>query len=219
MRIGSMISARIAVVLLAGWMVAPPGAVASRPKVEQKPVESVQVYRADIGKTRLGWVGRKVGGKHVGALKLKSGQLLVADGRIVGGSFEMAMNTIVNLDLEDAAYNKKLVTHLKSDDFFSVEKYPVSRLVVEDVSPLSAPKPGERNHRVKGTLTIKGITRPIAFPAHVAIQGDMLRAVADITLDRTKWNIRYGSGKFFKGLGDKLIDDDFVIQLTLVARK
>ena len=190
----------------------------SSPKAEPKAgAQAAQTYQADVERTQVGWIGRKVTGQHDGTLKLKSGRLLVDSGRIVDGSFELDMTSIANLDIDSEEMRNQLVGHLRSDDFFSVDKYPVSRFVVINVTPIPDAKPGDPNHQVSGELTIKGITHPLAFPAHLAINEDEVRAVADIKVDRTQYDIRYGSGKFFQGLGDKLIYDDFDIQLRLVA--
>jgi polyisoprenoid-binding protein YceI len=125
------------------------------------------------------------------------------------------MTSIVCLDLEDPGYNKKLVDHLKSDDFFSVETFPTSEMKITEVT-----KGKEDNMvQVKGDLTIKGITHPIEFPAEITMNDGNMTASAQIVINRAQYDVRYGSGSFFKGLGDKLIYDYFNLTVKLVAMK
>jgi polyisoprenoid-binding protein YceI len=122
------------------------------------------------------------------------------------------MNTITCTDLTDATYNAKLLGHLKSEDFFNVEKYAQSKFVIKSVKEV---KSGEV--LIKGNLTIKGITHEIEFPAKVKNDGKQITTTAKITVDRSKYDIRYGSKSFFEGLGDKMIYDEFDLNLKLVA--
>ncbi|MGB3618834.1 MAG: YceI family protein [Catalinimonas sp.] len=169
--------------------------------------------KADLQKSKIEWVGKKVTGQHDGTVMLKDGALEVENGRVVGGQFTMDMTTIEVTDIEDPATNAKLKGHLMSDDFFSVEKYPTARFVITDVQPA-----GSGKIDVTGDLTIKGITHAVNFPATVSNRDGQTRARAEFEIDRTKWNVRYGSGSFFEGLGDKVIYDDFTIKLDLVTR-
>lgn len=126
----------------------------------------------------------------------------------------MNMNSINCTDLQ-GEWADKLVGHLKADDFFGVEKYPTSTFVITKVSPAAA---GTIN--VSGNLTIKGITKPLSFPASLSVKGNTVTASAKgVTVDRTKYDIRYGSKSFFDSIGDKAIDDEFTLDITLVASK
>jgi polyisoprenoid-binding protein YceI len=169
-------------------------------------------YRLDTDKSEIQWVGKKVTGQHNGTIKLKKGNLLLDDGKITGGDFSIDMTSIAVVDLQDPGANRKLTNHLKSDDFFSVATYPESTFVLTSVKNKT-----DRQIEVTGNLTIKGITHPVTIPATLEKSGDAWRAEGAVTLDRTKWNVRYGSGKFFQGLGDKLIYDDFELKLNLYA--
>jgi len=152
------------------------------------------------------WHGAKVTGEHDGTIQLKDGYLKMDDGKIVGGKFHIDMITIENTDIDDPEYNAKLVGHLKSDDFFGVETYPVSTLEIKEATPF---KNGKAN--VKAHLTIKKTTLPIEF--EVMQKGDQL--LTEIVVDRAKYDIRYGSGSFFDDLGDKMIYDDFRLNVSL----
>lgn len=167
-----------------------------------------------VKKSEVKWVGEKVTGSHHGTIDLQKGHLEVSDGRLKGGSFVIDMNTIQNLDLEDPTYNQKLVGHLKSEDFFGVEKHPEAKFNITNTEYL-----GNNRYNITGNLTIKGITHPISFPAKVQVTDDGVKANAKLTFDRSKWDIRYGSDSFFDGLGDKMIYDEVKIELSLVAAR
>lgn len=169
--------------------------------------------KVDVKKSSLKWLAKKVTGKHNGTVSLASG-LLESNGKtITGGTFEIDMNSIICEDLSDKETNGKLVGHLKSDDFFSVAKNPKAKFEITKVTPKAGTEV-----EITGKMTIKGITNEIVFPANVQLNGKEISATAKITLDRTKWDIRFGSGKFFENLGDKVIYDDFEIDLALVAQ-
>lgn len=171
-------------------------------------VLSAQEFKADIDKSEVKWTGRKVTGEHHGHIKLKSGVLILEHERIVSGNFTIDMKTITNYDLEDEELNKTLVGHLKSDDFFGVEKYPEATLVIVHSSKFRNGKA-----EVKGDLTIKEITHPVSF----TVERYNGTYKASIVIDRAKYDVRYGSGSFFDNLGDKLIYDDFTVGVKLVV--
>jgi polyisoprenoid-binding protein YceI len=167
-----------------------------------------QTFKANVEKSTLSWSAKKVTGEHHGNIKLKDGQFTLTKDRITSGSFQIDMTTISNVDLTDAEWNAKLIGHLKSDDFFSVEKNPVATL---KISGSTAFKNNEAT--VSGTLTIKGIEAPITFV--VKKEGSDYFSI--ITVDRTKYDIKYGSGKYFEGLGDKMIYDEFTLEVKIVV--
>lgn len=136
------------------------------------------------------------------------------DNQLTGGSLVVDMATIKDLDLTDPEWNQKLIGHLRSDDFFGVEKYPVSRLVINKVE-----SKGGNLYHLTGDLTIKGITKPVEFDSNISVTGNKLEATGTIPVDRTKYGIKYGSGSFFSNLGDKMIDDVFTLEFSLVAEK
>lgn len=171
-------------------------------------------YRIDVKESQVKWTGKKVTGQHYGTINVKQGSL-TADGNIISASnVEIDMNTISNKDLENESWNSRLVGHLKSDDFFSVEKYPVSSLALGKVENL-----GGNQFRFTGNLTIKGTTHPVTFDAKVDVTNGQLVAEGAIKVDRTLYDIRYGSGKFFDSLGNNMIDDFFTLDFKLVAKE
>lgn len=162
------------------------------------------------------WEGKKVTGKHDGEVKIKSGELVMVGNEIKGGEFTIDMASITNTDLKDAEYNKKLITHLKSDDFFSTDKFPVAVLKIKkakSVEGFTGP-----TYEMTADLTIKGKTNEVKFPAMVDTKDGKTTATANITIDRTKWNVKYNSGKFFEGLGDKMINDEFKLDVALATK-
>ncbi len=174
-----------------------------------KPSKNVS-YKVEASKSKVEWLAKKVTGQHNGTVALTSGNLVVNGDKIIGGSFIVDMTSIVCSDLT-GEWNGKLVGHLKSDDFFSVENNPSSKFEITKVVESAG------NTTIEGNLTIKGITKPISFPASVSKKGNVIVAIATIKIDRTKYDIKYGSKSFIEGIGDKAIDDDFELKVNLVA--
>ncbi len=151
------------------------------------------------------WKGYKVTGSHTGTINLQSGSLSFENDKLVGGEFVVDMTSLISTDLE-GEYKGKLEGHLKSDDFFGVENHPTSKLVFTGVKAT-----GKNSYEVTGDLTIKGITKAITFD--VSVYGS--KATATMKVDRSEYDVRYGSGSFFDNLGDKTIYDEFDLVVDL----
>lgn len=172
-----------------------------------KPVKE-EIYKVDAERSTIEWTAKKVGGGHVGSVKIAEGSLIYNGKALKGGSFLMDMSTII-------ADNARVTTHLKSEDFFSAVKNPTSKFEITKVSSAGADR-----LNITGNLTIKGITHPLTFPATVKQQKDVLVAVASgIRIDRTKYDIKFRSKTFFGDIGDKAIDDEFELSINLTAKK
>lgn len=172
-----------------------------------------QDFNVDAGQSTVNWKGANVVGKtHTGTLKLSDGKLTLKNGKLTGGSFVVDMTTLKNTDLS-GEWSDKLVGHLKSDDFFSVETYKTSNFVITKVVENSG------KYNVTGNITIKGKTETITFPADVKVNGNAVNATATLVVNRSKFDVRYGSDSFFDNLGDKAIADDIELQVALVAGK
>ena len=182
----------------------------------EKP-ENAVVKNIDMALSTVAWEGTKVTGKHDGTIGLTTGELYIVDDQIVGGNIVIDMTKIVVLDLEDPETNAKLQGHLESDDFFSVATYPEATFEMANIEKREDVTEGEPNYTISGNLTIKGITHGITFPAHVHMEEGVMTARADFDLDRTMWDVRFGSGRFFDNLGDNLIHDNFNLKLDIVA--
>lgn len=173
-----------------------------------------ETYKVDKTQSTVKWLAKKVTGQHNGTISFGESVLNVEAGKPVGGKFVINMNSIICEDLTDAEWNQKLIGHLRSDDFFSVEKFPTSKLVLTKVE-----SKGGNKYLFKGNLTIKGITNPAEFEATVSKTGNSLSAEGTLVVDRSLYDVRYGSGKFFDNLGDKTIYDDFTLDFKVVASK
>lgn len=170
-------------------------------------------FVVNTSQSGLVWKAEKVTGKHEGTVALSGGEISMANGVLKSGSFTIDMSSMLVTDIKDAGMNSKLLGHLKSDDFFSVDKHKTARFDITSVTAGSQ----AGSFTVKGNLTIKGITKPIEFPAAIVVDGKTLKATGTAVVDRTKFDIRYGSKSFFESIGDKAIYDDFNIELQIVA--
>lgn len=159
-----------------------------------------------VDESAVVWTGKKVTGQHTGTITIKSGNLDFENGAIVGGMISIDMNSIKCTDLGEGGA-AKLEGHLKSDDFFGVENYPTAELT--NINSTLGKATGTFD--ITADLTIKGITKPITFTAKVSND----TATGKIVIDRTDFNVRYGSGSFFDDLGDKTIYDDFELDITI----
>lgn len=192
--------------------------LSAAPKSAKKSAVANSAYKVDVTQSKVSWLGKKVTGQHNGTIGIKSGDLVVAGGAITGGTVELDATKIVVEDLQ-GEWKDKLEGHLKSDDFFSAATKPTITFQITKVEP-AATDSLDVTHNVTGFLTIKGKTNPITFPAKINVASDKITAEAKaVTIDRTAFDIKYGSGKFFQGLGDKVINDNFWLDLSVVAMK
>ncbi len=157
----------------------------------------------DLKKSTFKWTGTKVTGSHYGMVSLKSATMDEKDGHINSGVFVMDMNSMTCTDLT-GEWMDKLIGHLKNDDFFGIDKHPTATLKI---------KHGMMG-KLDGELTIKGVTRPVSMK--YSQKGKTYTGT--LSFDRTKFGIKYGSGNFFKGLGDKMINDEVTVDFTVVTK-
>ena len=176
-------------------------------------------FSVDTKESKVFWTGKKVSGEHTGDLSISKGQVIMDGERLTGGSFVFDMNSITCTDLTDAEYNAKLVGHLKSDDFFGVKTYPTGEFVITKAEPIAGAKDRENNYTITGDLTLKGKTQSVTFPAYVTAKNGRLVAKGAAQFDRTKFDIKYGSGQFFDGLGDSMIYDDVTLNFVLSGKQ
>jgi len=171
-------------------------------------------YEVVKEESQVNWKGKKVTGEHFGTIAIEKGSVSVAGGKLTGAEVTIDMNTLAVTDIPaDDESNGKLKGHLMSPDFFDVAKAPKAMLKVTEVT-------GDANpYTVKGMLTIKGIEKEISFPLTVeTVANNVLSAKGTMMVDRTLYDIKFNSGKFFKGLGDKLIDDMFEVSFDIKAK-
>jgi polyisoprenoid-binding protein YceI len=171
-------------------------------------------YKIDKAESRIAWMGKRVTGSHHGTIDITEGVLTMDDGALAAGEFIVDTRSIKILDITDPDTNQQFAGHLASEDFFASGDYPTANLMISKVS-----KHVNTNYHIAAELTIKGITKPIAFDAEVEkLNIDTLKASGKLLIDRTKYNMKFRSGQFFKDLGDALIYDEFTLNVQLTAR-
>lgn len=179
---------------------------------QNKPM--TQTYNVDTAATKIVYVGKKVTGQHTGNVTAKSGNLTFAGETISAGEVVVDMNSMTSTDITDAEMNGKYLSHMKSPDFFDTAKFPESKIVIK------SSKKTAKGLEVTGDLTMIGQTQPVTFLVTDLKKTDSaVSAKSNVTLNRTKWGLKYGSGSFFKGLGDKAINDEFTLAIDLSAKK
>lgn len=166
----------------------------------------------DTKASSVNWKAEKVTGEHVGTINIKSGELVIQGGTLNGGNIVINMTSIICNDIDDAGTNAKLIGHLKSEDFFSVEKNETATFVISNVKVLSAKK-----IMITGNMTIKGISNEQSFEATTGLVGGKMNISGAMKIDRTKYKVVYGSGSVFDDLGDKMIYDEFTLDFKLVT--
>ena len=161
----------------------------------------------DPAGSSITWLGKKVTGQHTGTINLHSGELILNEGKLAGGSFTVDMASLENKDLTDPEYKGKLEKHLKSDDFFAVEKYPTSKFEITEVKDL-----GNNKIAVAGNLTLRDATKNITYEADVIeSSATKFAAKADFNINRKDWGVAY------EGMKDDLISDEINFKIHIVA--
>lgn len=173
----------------------------------------VDYVRVNTENSTVKWKGSKISSSHEGTVNILKGNLNIDHGTLVGGQFSIDMQSLATTDMSEE-YNKKLDGHLKNEDFFNVSEFPTASITITN-----AVKGEGNSYKVVADLTIKGITLPISFAADVNVNGKNFLATAKIKIDRTKWDIKYNSGNYFKDLGDKLILDEIEFDIFLLSVK
>jgi len=176
------------------------------------------LYAVNTDESVIGWTGRNAKGKHYGTLKLSKGEIQVRN-RAIQGTFEIDMTTIKNKDLEGDPLQLVLIAHLLSDDFFFVKMFPKASFMLDAAKVVESPTLSSPNFEVKGILELRGVKADIHFPATVNRREDGSVSIeAHFDLDRTRWNVLYGSSRFFEHLGMHLVYDLITIELRVFAR-
>lgn len=193
---------------------------------------NAMAFEIDTAKSEMTWIGAKVTGRHNGIFKIQSGEMLLHEGELMGGNIIIDMASTRSTDKTiDEASNKKLTTHLRSEDFFDVERHTTAVFEFTSAEPYDSTSQQHKvnrsgsyselrvkdpTHRIKGNLTIKGKKKGIAFPAKVVFEDNVLRAKANFNIDRTQWDLIYRADK---SLGNKTIHPDVNIGFSIVAKQ
>lgn len=168
-------------------------------------------YAVDTKESVVLWKGSNSFGPHTGYVHISKGELMIKNGQLTGGTVEVDMNTIED---ENHDRNNGLIDHLKDPDFFEVKKFPVSTIEITRVASKNV-----EDKEITGNLTIKGVTNPVSFPSKTEFKDGVMKATGKLVIDRTKWGIRYGSGKFFDNFKDRVISDDIEFNFKIVTKK
>jgi polyisoprenoid-binding protein YceI len=174
------------------------------------------MYSLDAANSKFEWAAERIiGNAHVGTVSLKSGQLIQAPNGEARGEFVVDMTTIT-----ESNNNERFLGHVRSDDFFGVEKFPTARIVIKSITKVSEnTRPATNQYSISGDLMIRDKANPVSFIASETRTDDGLNYVASFSIDRTKWDIVFDSGSVFTTLGDKAIRDEINFTLNLALRK
>jgi polyisoprenoid-binding protein YceI len=176
-------------------------------------------YRLDAAQSVIRWTGRNLFNHHSGTVKCASGEIMLRQGQLISARFTVDMTSIACEDLPDPAYNAMLIEHLHSADFFDVLHHPTAEFTSTAAERISHCTDGTPNHQLSGTFTLRGITRPLAFPVLIATTDDASRLTAQgqFELDRTDYGSHYGSGKLFRFLGKHIVNDHVHLHVKIHA--
>jgi polyisoprenoid-binding protein YceI len=164
----------------------------------------------DTKESVVAWKGSSVHGAHTGYVYISKGELMIQNGEFMGATVEVDMSTIEG---DDHKSDNNLIEHLKGADFFDVKIFPFSTITITKVTSINEDK------EITADLTIKGITHPVTFPVKMEMKDGIVKASGKLVIDRTEWNVRYNSGKFYDNLADGTISDSIEFQIEIVAKK
>lgn len=178
------------------------------------------VFDVDTSSSIVRWTGRNLFNHHHGTIKLAGGKIEVRRGVLQSASFTLDMNSIACEDLVDMGYNAMLIRHLRDDDFFAVDRFPTAEFVCERAEPLAACTAGTPNYVLHGSITLRGVSRTLSFPAVIAAaDADHLTGQAQFEIDRTQFGSHYGSGRLFAFLGKHVVNDHVHLHLKVQAKR
>jgi len=207
-------------------------AIVGAPVKQENQPHTSEVFKIDTSRSKLTWIGAKITGRHNGVFKISSGDLLMSEGKLTGGTINLDMLATRSDDKTiDQAGNTKLTTHLRSADFFDVERYPTATFILTSIAPYDSTEQQPElptvhpdyklrvqgaTHLLTGNLTIKDKTRSIRFPAKITLQDSILKARANFNIDRTQWGLVYRADQ---SLGNQTIRPEVNIGIDLEAKR
>jgi rhodanese-related sulfurtransferase/polyisoprenoid-binding protein YceI len=173
----------------------------------------------DTERSLVFWTGRNLFNHHTGTIRVSGGGIELRNGAPVRSSVQLDMNSLACTDLADPALNAMLIAHLRHDDFFAVPRFPHAEFVLSASDQIPGSRAGIPNFQLTGELTMRGVTRPLSFPAVIARKSDgAYAAQALIAIDRTEWGVLYGSSRFFARLGEHVVNDPIHLHLKVFTR-
>ena len=175
-------------------------------------------YQVDTDQSLIEWFGRNPNTKHFGTVRISKGQVQIENGNMAG-VVEIDMNSIENINLKGDELQPFLVSHLKSEDFFLVAAFPKAKFIINGGKLAEEPYLSSPNYEVSGTLELRGVKADLSFASTISPTDDNgLVAEAHFDIDRTRWNVIYGSSRFFENLGMHLVFDFISFQVRIVAK-
>ncbi len=207
-------------VLLGAALLAAPATFAHvAPAAATAAAKKAVPYKLQPQLSTLGWKGAAVTHGHEGTMQFASGELLVNGNQVVGGSAVVDMKSMKATDITDAENHAKFVGHMSGDDFFGVAANPTAVFKITSIKPIAGAKADADNVTITGNMTIKGVTQSISFPAKAGVKEGIAGVKGKVTIDRTKFGLKYGSKSFFSSIGDKAINDNFDLTFDVVAKQ
>lgn len=180
-----------------------------------------EIYKVDVLQSSVIWKGSKFNSAHSGKVSIKQGLLIFNRGKLAKGEFTIDMRSIKNTDIQNLNQGRKLEEHLKSPDFFEVDKHPESKFIFDKVTEL-----GSGEYSLNGEMNLKGKVQSETFTAKINAVGSKAVAVSKVSLNRTKYGIVYGSEsestdwffvKWYKYYADKFIKNNIDLTINVVA--
>ncbi len=170
----------------------------------------------DTLNSHIEWLGTKPGGTHFGTVKLSGGTVYVDNGKVTGGTFTINLKSIAVDDIKEEAMNKALVNHLLSPDFFLVDSFPNAEFQIAQVQLADE---STSTYSVSGNLTVRGTTKGITFTTEIKVDNNRVSVASpQFVINRTHWNVNYGSQSVFANLKDNFIHDEIGLKVKLVAK-
>lgn len=176
-----------------------------------------EVFEASIEKSSVRWGGRNLLNQHNGVVGLEKATLKLENDQLVGGAAVIDMTRIECEDIEDPSMAQMLIGHLRTDDFFLVEKYPAADFELLSAEAIPESHPGVPNYNIEGSFTLRGHTQQIRFPATLGKNDAVVALQASFDIDRVLWNSKYGSAKIYEALGKHVVNDLISISFQFIA--
>ena len=174
-------------------------------------------YTVDAAASQVEWAGRNPNTRHIGTVDIAKGVIDIKDGTITG-TVEIDMTTIHNINLEGDESHPVLEAHLQSDDFFFTKMFPKAVFTVKEAKRIEPGWLTAPNYRVNGELKLRGVSADLEFDATVAsIEDGSFAMEAHFDIDRTRWNVIYGSTRLFEHLGMHKVFDLLSFQIRVIA--
>jgi polyisoprenoid-binding protein YceI len=176
-------------------------------------------FLLDTAQSVIRWTGRNLFNHHSGTVKLSAGEIILRQGQLASARFTVDMTSIANEDISDSAMNAMLIAHLRTADFFDTERHPTAQFTAGAAEKIATCTDGTPNFLLRGTFTLRGISRPLEFPVLIAMDGPRLTGQGVLSLDRTEFGSHYGSGRLFRFLGKHIVNDHIHLHVKIHAER